>query len=113
MAELDFTHIKEVALTIKTLQTNVASQVFNDLLIHSKMLADNSAEVVKMVAKLGWIELAVQFKNSIRVSLVSARDVMNQKDKEKITALATALQNAGANVVEIIKQIKEYQTTQQ
>jgi ribosomal protein L7/L12 len=110
MAELDFTHIKEVALAVKTLQTKVTEQEFSDLLIQSKMLADNSVEVIKMIAKLGWIELAVQFKVSIHDSLVAARDVMQQnKNEERIASLQSALQSAGTTTVDIIKRVREYQ----
>jgi ribosomal protein L7/L12 len=110
MAELDFTHIKEVALAVKTLQTKVTEQEFSDLLIQSKMLADNSVEVIKMIAKLGWIELAVQFKVSIHDSLVAARDVMQQnKNEERIASLQSALQSAGTTTVDIIKRVREHQ----
>lgn len=110
MAELDFTHIKEVALAVKTLQAKVTEQDFSDLLIQSKMLADNSVDVIKMIAKLGWIELAIQFKVSIHDSLVAARDVMQQnKDEEKIAALQASLQAAGVTTIDIIKRIREHQ----
>ena len=113
MAELDFPNIKEVALAIKTLQAKVNEHDFSDLLIQSKMLADNSVEVIKMIAKLGWIELALQFKISIHDSLVAAREVMQLKeDDNNIAALQTVLQGAGVNIVDIIKRVREHQTAQ-